>query len=100
MVLAAHWAGLGIFFNIGQDCTAGSRVYVQDTVYDKFMELLLKTAKELVVSNGFDEKASAGPVVSKISMFVTLWIRQPMSCRDCARYAGVKDTIRTRLELH
>ena len=64
MIEAAHWAGLGIFFNIGQDCTAGSRVYVQDTVYDKFMELLIKTAKELVVSNGFDEKASAGPVVS------------------------------------
>ena len=39
MVLAAHWAGLGIFFNIGQDCTAGSRLFVQDTIYDKFIKV-------------------------------------------------------------
>ena len=97
MTQAAHWAGLGIFFNIGQDCTAGSRVYVQDTVYDKFMGLLLKTANELVVSNGFNEKASAGPVVSTISFFVVLWVSQPMSYHG---RAGVKGSIRSRLELH
>ena len=90
MTQAAHWAGLGIFFNIGQDCTAGSRVYVQDTVYDKFMGLLLKTANELVVSNGFNEKASAGPVVSAIAFFVVLWVSQPMSYRG---HAGVKGSI-------
>lgn len=64
------------------------------------MGLLLKTAKALVVSNGFDEKASSGPVVSKISIYVVLWIRQPMLCHDCGRYLGVKNTIRTRLELY
>ena len=62
--VAANWAALGILFNTGQDCTAGSRVYVQDTVYDKFMSILVQKAKQLVVSHGFDEAASAGPVVS------------------------------------
>ncbi|KAF7983872.1 hypothetical protein HWV62_18210 [Athelia sp. TMB] len=62
---AANWAALGIFYNTGQDCTAGSRVYVQDTIYDKFVETLVRKAKECIVGDGFDEKVSAGPLVSK-----------------------------------
>ncbi|KAI0951999.1 hypothetical protein AcV7_007936 [Taiwanofungus camphoratus] len=63
---AANWAALGILYNTGQDCTAGSRLFVQDTIYDKFMSILVSKAKELVVANGFDENASGGPVVSKM----------------------------------
>jgi aldehyde dehydrogenase (NAD+) len=63
---AANWAALGILYNTGQDCTAGSRVYVQDTVYDKFLAILVGKANELVVSDGFDETAGGGPVVSKV----------------------------------
>ena len=37
--LAANWVALGILYNTGQDCTAGSRVFVQDTIYDKFIEV-------------------------------------------------------------
>jgi len=62
---AANWAALGILYNTGQDCTAGSRVYVQESIYDKFVALLVSKAKELVVGDGFDEKTTAGPVVSK-----------------------------------
>jgi aldehyde dehydrogenase (NAD+) len=60
---AANWAALGILYNTGQDCTAGSRVYVQETIYDKFVALLVSKAKELVVGDGFDENTTAGPVV-------------------------------------
>ena len=38
-------------------------MYVQDTVYDKFIEILVRKAKELVISDAFDEKAGGGPVV-------------------------------------
>ncbi|EJD00956.1 NAD-aldehyde dehydrogenase [Fomitiporia mediterranea MF3/22] len=69
---AANWAGLGILYNNGQDCTAGSRLFVQDTIYDKFMAILVKKTQELVVSHGFDEKASAGPVVSK-TQYERVW---------------------------
>ncbi|KAJ6539257.1 NAD-aldehyde dehydrogenase [Mycena capillaripes] len=62
---AANWAALGICYNSGQDCTAGSRVYVQDSIHDKFVELLVSKVKELVFGNGLDEKTSGGPVVSK-----------------------------------
>jgi aldehyde dehydrogenase (NAD+) len=61
---AANWAALGILYNTGQDCTAGSRVYIQESIYDKFVALLVSRAKEVVVGDGFEEKTSAGPVVS------------------------------------
>ncbi|PSR73539.1 hypothetical protein PHLCEN_2v10458 [Hermanssonia centrifuga] len=63
---AANWVALGILYNTGQDCTAGSRVYVQDTIYDKFLQILIGKAKELVIGDGFDEKSGGGPVVSKV----------------------------------
>ncbi|KAG2152144.1 aldehyde dehydrogenase domain-containing protein [Suillus cothurnatus] len=69
---AANWACLGILYNTGQDCTAGSRLYVQDTIYDKFVSLLVSKAKELVIGDGFDEKSGAGPVVSK-TQFDKVW---------------------------
>ncbi|KAG5637839.1 hypothetical protein H0H81_003044 [Sphagnurus paluster] len=62
---AANWAALGICYNSGQDCTAGSRVYVQDTIYDNFLNLLVSKVKEQVIGDGFDEKSGGGPVVSK-----------------------------------
>ncbi|KAJ7507709.1 aldehyde dehydrogenase domain-containing protein [Mycena galericulata] len=62
---AANWAALGICYNSGQDCTAGSRVYVQDSIHDKFVELLVSKVKELVIGDGLDDNTSAGPVVSK-----------------------------------
>jgi aldehyde dehydrogenase (NAD+) len=52
-------------FNTGQDCTAGSRVYVQESVYDAFVELIVQKANELRVGDGFDEANGGGPVVSK-----------------------------------
>jgi hypothetical protein len=63
LLLAANWAALGILYNTGQDCTAGSRLYVQDTIYDKFVTTLAAKAKELVIGDGFDEKSGGGPLV-------------------------------------
>ena len=36
---AANWVALGILYNTGQDCTAGSRLFVQDTIYERFIEV-------------------------------------------------------------
>lgn len=56
---------MGITWNTGQDCTAGSRLYVQDSIYDKFVDILVKKAKEFVVGPGHDDNVSGGPLVSK-----------------------------------
>nr|GAT54025.1 NAD-aldehyde dehydrogenase [Mycena chlorophos] len=62
---AASWAALGICYNSGQDCTAGSRVYVQESIQEKFIEALVSKVKQLSFGDGLDEATSAGPLVSK-----------------------------------
>jgi acyl-CoA reductase-like NAD-dependent aldehyde dehydrogenase len=37
---AAGWALMGNLYNTGQDCTCSSRLYVQSSVYDKFLAIL------------------------------------------------------------
>jgi aldehyde dehydrogenase (NAD+) len=46
---AAKWAATAIWFNSGQDCTAGSRVYVQEEVYDEFIGTLKRLAGEVAI---------------------------------------------------
>ncbi|KAK2466144.1 hypothetical protein APHAL10511_001786 [Amanita phalloides] len=62
---AANWAALGICYNSGQDCTAGSRVYVQDRIYDRFLQILVGKVRALNFGNGFDEAVGGGPLISK-----------------------------------
>ena len=47
----------------GEDCTAGSRVYVQDGVYDEFVALLIEKVKSTPIGDGFDETVTSGPIV-------------------------------------
>jgi len=56
-----------IFFNQGQVCTAASRVFVQESVYDKFMEKAKKAAVERVGVTGdpFDSNTQQGAQVSE-----------------------------------
>jgi len=49
---------------LGEDCTAGSRVYVQDSVYDKFVGHLIEKVKSTPIGDGFDEAVTCGPIVS------------------------------------
>jgi aldehyde dehydrogenase (NAD+) len=69
---AAAWAALGICYNTGQDCTAGSRIYVQDSIYDKFIDILVSTVKATNIGDGFDPKNGGGPLVSKVQ-FDRVW---------------------------
>jgi aldehyde dehydrogenase (NAD+) len=46
---AAKWTATAIWFNSGQDCTAGSRVYIQEEVYDEFIGALKGLAAETAV---------------------------------------------------
>ncbi len=54
----------GIFFNQGQTCTAGSRLYVHDHLYDEVMAALIDRARSLVVGPGQDPRTQMGPLVS------------------------------------
>ncbi|MDR1952439.1 MAG: aldehyde dehydrogenase family protein [Elusimicrobiota bacterium] len=62
------WALFAIFCNQGEVCSAGSRLILQDTVYDKFLTRLAKRANKIKVANGMVEGAEMGPLVSKAHM--------------------------------
>ena len=66
LYIASNWAALGICYNSGQDCTAGSRVYVQETIYDKFLDLLVQKVKAQTIGDGFDEESGGGPLVRAV----------------------------------
>ena len=53
-----------IFRSAGQSCNAGSRLLVQDTIYDSFMESFRTLAGEIRVGNGLDPSTEMGPVIS------------------------------------
>lgn len=65
---AVKWASHGIFFNMGQSCTAGSRIFVQEGVYDKFLEKFTAVAKFLHSATGdpFVKGTQHGPQVSQV----------------------------------
>lgn len=54
----------GIFFNAGQSCAAGSRLYVHEDVYDDVVSGLATVAKQIKVGDGFDPTSEMGPMVS------------------------------------
>ncbi|KAL6860360.1 hypothetical protein ACO1O0_004387 [Amphichorda felina] len=63
---AAKWCHVGIMGNMGQVCTSTSRIYVQDTIYDKFLEKFVEVTKaNAQVGDPFKEDTYLGPQVSK-----------------------------------
>jgi aldehyde dehydrogenase (NAD+) len=63
---AISWVNFGIYFNHGQCCCAGTRIFVQENVYDKFLEAFKKRASANQVGDPFDAKTFQGPQVSKV----------------------------------
>ncbi|ETI29127.1 hypothetical protein G647_01580 [Cladophialophora carrionii CBS 160.54] len=63
---AAKWAHIGIMSNQGQICTATSRVLVQDSIYDKFVEQFKEIVKSTSkVGDPFADDTFQGPQVTK-----------------------------------
>ncbi len=62
---AVEGAFFGLFFNQGQCCCAGSRLFVEDKVHDQFVEKLVKKAKSQKVGDPFDPQTTQGPQVSQ-----------------------------------
>ncbi|KAL2024078.1 hypothetical protein VTK56DRAFT_9858 [Thermocarpiscus australiensis] len=63
---AINWVNFGIYFNHGQCCCAGSRIYVQSGIYDKFVEAFKKRAQENKVGDPFHPETFQGPQVSQL----------------------------------
>jgi phenylacetaldehyde dehydrogenase len=63
--LAARGAANAIFFNAGQVCVAGSRLYVQRKAYDAVLEGVSAIAAKMRIGPGFESTTEIGPLVSE-----------------------------------
>ncbi|MFH8714424.1 aldehyde dehydrogenase family protein [Streptomyces zaomyceticus] len=65
---AAAAAPMSFLDNSGQDCCARTRVLVQRSVYDRFLELLTPAIEEIVVGDPADERTQMGPLISRAQL--------------------------------
>jgi len=77
----AHFA---LFFNQGQCCCAGSRLFVEEKAYDEFVEKSVARAKNRTVGDPFDSKTEQGPQVDDIQF------EKVMSYIDAGKREGAK----------
>jgi phenylacetaldehyde dehydrogenase len=65
---AVSGAFMGIFLNSGQICSAGSRLYVQEKVYEQTVDELTRSIENLQLGPGIDSMTQMGPLVSQTQM--------------------------------
>ncbi|XP_014780969.1 aldehyde dehydrogenase, mitochondrial [Octopus bimaculoides] len=65
MDLAVETCHLGLFFNQGQCCCAGSRIFVEEKIYDEFVARSVEQAKRKIVGDPFDPSSDQGPQVDQ-----------------------------------
>jgi betaine-aldehyde dehydrogenase len=61
---AANGAVVGGYVNCGQDCTAATRIYVQESIYDEFMQSFLEKVRQIRVGDPAQETTDMGPLIS------------------------------------
>jgi betaine-aldehyde dehydrogenase len=61
---AAAAAPMAVFGNAGQDCCARSRILVQESALERFMELLADAVNAIAVGDPLDEATQMGPLIS------------------------------------
>eukprot|EP00742_Colponemidia_sp_Colp-10_P005990 GILJ01006411.1.p1 GENE.GILJ01006411.1~~GILJ01006411.1.p1 ORF type:complete len:482 (+),score=93.47 GILJ01006411.1:272-1717(+) len=65
--LAVEGAVGAIFANMGQNCVAGSRLFLHESIHDDFLnKLVSKVEKELTVGNPFEMSTNQGPLVDNV----------------------------------
>src|SRR5271169_47192 len=64
MDVAINGTSSAIFFNMGQCCTAGSRLYAHKRVFDRLMQGVADRAGKIRVGHGLDPQTQLGPLVS------------------------------------
>ena len=61
-----HPSDCAASWNHGQACCAGSRIFVQDSIYDEFLKRFTEHTKNIKVGDPFDPENFQGPQVSEV----------------------------------
>lgn len=64
--LAIEQSQFGLFFNQGQCCVAGSRLFVHENIYDEFVRRSVEAAKKSIIGDPLNPNTTQGPQVSAI----------------------------------
>ncbi len=62
---AVGGAMLGNFYSTGQVCSNGTRVFVQDGIYDNFLDRLTERTKKIRIGDPLDPETQMGPIINK-----------------------------------
>src|SRR6185295_9155287 len=62
---AVPGAAMAVFANSGQICSAGTRLFVEQRIYDEFVDRVATFGKGLRIGNGLDPETQIGPLVSE-----------------------------------
>jgi len=65
---AVPGAAMAVFANSGQICSAGTRLFVEEAIYDEFVERVSKFARGLRVGDPLDPQTQLGPLVSQAQL--------------------------------
>ncbi|XP_036952689.1 aldehyde dehydrogenase family 1 member A3 isoform X2 [Acanthopagrus latus] len=63
--LAVEETQKGAFYNQGQCCTAASRVFVEESIYEEFVRRSIENAKKIVIGDPLDPRTSHGPQIDQ-----------------------------------
>lgn len=66
--VAVDWALFAIFANQGEVCSAGSRLLLEESIYDRFVNRLAERASQIVVGPGDADGTEMGPLISEEHM--------------------------------
>jgi len=72
------------FSNQGEICLCGSRIIIEEPVYEKFKKEFVKRAKELIIGDPLEDETQQGAIVSKVHF------DKIFRCIDTAKYEGGK----------
>ncbi|KAJ4234727.1 hypothetical protein NW759_001718 [Fusarium solani] len=83
---ALSWTTAGITVNNGQICAAGSRIYVQDTIYDRFVREFSQRSQDAIAGDPLLADTTKGPLINKEEIF------GPVAC--IARFSTEEEAIK------
>lgn len=74
---AVEFAHIGLFYHQGQCCIAGSRIFVEEPIYDEFVRRSIERAKKYTLGDPLKPGVQQGPQVSDITCFQTNSVMTP-----------------------
>ena len=78
---AVQGAHFGLYFNQGQCCCAGSRLFVEQKVYDEVVDRIAEKNKSTKIGDPFDPETQQGPQVDKAQFDKILQVRRIRQAR-------------------